>query len=167
MLALGGLQGRKLRWLGGGQPSSVSHPPRLSLVSPSPIPPPPPPLPSFTPCVDVAASAATPGCDSGAAPPPPSPQTVEEPAGGVTNQRLAIVNSTCAVKQLINKRLFTSCARSCFTRFIIIRVPRNEWRRGKRLAAFFAARRTLVGGTLRIVRIGERRRDFVNKWVRK
>lgn len=100
-------------------------------------------------------------------PPPPSPQTVEEPAGGVTNQRLAIVNSTCAVKQLINKRLFTSCARSCFTRFIIIRVPRNEWRRGKRLAAFFAARRTLVGGTLRIVRIGERRRDFVNKWVRK
>ena len=27
---------------------------------------------------------------------------------GVTNQRLAIVNSTCAVKQLINKRLFTS-----------------------------------------------------------
>lgn len=65
-------------------------------------------------------------------PPPPSPQTVEEPAGGVTNQRLAIVNSTCAVKQLINKRLFTSCARSCFTRFIIIRVPRNEWRRGKR-----------------------------------
>lgn len=132
VLALGGLQGRKLRWLGGGQPSSVSHPPRLSLVSPSPIPPPPPPPPSFTPCVDVAASAATPGCDSGAAPPPPSPQTVEEPAGGVTNQRLAIVNSTCAVKQLINKRLFTSCARSCFTRFIIIRVPRNEWRRGKR-----------------------------------
>lgn len=35
-------------------------------------------------------------------------RTVEEPAGGVTNQRLAIVNSTCAVKQLINKRLFTS-----------------------------------------------------------
>ena len=30
---------------------------------------------------------------------------------GVTNQRLAIVNSTCAVKQLINKRLFTSYAR--------------------------------------------------------
>lgn len=43
---------------------------------------------------------------------------------------------------------------------------RKEEKR-KRLAAFFAARRTLVGGTLRIVRIRERRRDFVNKWVRK
>lgn len=35
---------------------------------------------------------------------------------GVTNQRLAIVNSTCAVKQLINKRLFTSCARGVLAR---------------------------------------------------
>ena len=42
------------------------------------------------------------------------------PLGGVTNQRLAIVNSTCAVKQLINKRLFTSCARSR---------RRRRWRR--------------------------------------
>lgn len=64
-------------------------------------------------------------------PPPPSPQTVEEPAGGVTNQRLAIVNSTCAVKQLINKRLFTSCARSCFTRFIIIRGTSGGEERGE------------------------------------
>lgn len=35
---------------------------------------------------------------------------------GVTNQRLAIVNSTCAVKQLINKRLFTSCAHGVLAR---------------------------------------------------
>lgn len=49
------------------------------------------------------------------------------PPGGVTNQRLAIVNSTCAVKQLINKRLFTSCARS--------RQRRRRWR-WRRLAGW-------------------------------
>lgn len=47
------------------------------------------------------------------------------------------------------------------------RVAERKEEKRKRLAAFFAARRTLVGGTLRIVRIRERRRDFVNKWVRK
>lgn len=51
------------------------------------------------------------------------------PPGGVTNQRLAIVNSTCAVKQLINKRLFTSCARS--------RQRRRRWR-WRRLADWLA-----------------------------
>lgn len=35
VLALGGLQGRKLRWLGGGQPSSVSHPPSIPRLSSS------------------------------------------------------------------------------------------------------------------------------------
>lgn len=56
---------------------------------------------------------------------PPSPRAPRSPTqttlgargwGGVTNQRLAIVNSTCAVKQLINKRLFTSCAHGVLAR---------------------------------------------------
>lgn len=133
VLALGGLQGRKLRWLG-GEPS----PPASLILLPSLVSPPPLTYPSSS-----SSSSPLRGRSSVSRHPwlrfrrstPPSPQT-----GGVTNQRLAIVNSTCAVKQLINKRLFTSCARSCFTRIIYTHGSADtaSWRgKRKRLTAFF------------------------------
>lgn len=85
VLAPGGLQRRKLRAEGEYysriplRPAFIppSFPPSLS---PSIPPPPPLPLPRSN-----------------------HPHARRGWLGGVTNQRLAIVNSTCAVKQLINK----------------------------------------------------------------
>lgn len=99
VLALGGLHRRKLRAEGESIPflpaanvyPSLRRSPFLPLL-------PSPPPPSLT---DASSNATT--LDA-------------RGWGGVTNQRLAIVNSTCAVKQLINKRLFTSCTHGVLAR---------------------------------------------------
>lgn len=92
VLALGGLQRRKLRAEGEYYP--LPFPPACSSRPMS--------IPPLPPCLATTANATTLARAKG--------------GRGVTNQRLAIVNSTCAVKQLINKRLFTSCARGGPTR---------------------------------------------------
>lgn len=103
VLALGGLHRRKLRAEGEYYPPFSVSPrdQRLSIPPSFPFPSPPSPLLSPS-CPTVASSNATTLSARG--------------WGGVTNQRLAIVNSTCAVKQLINKRLFTSCAHGVLAR---------------------------------------------------
>jgi len=104
VLALGGLQRRKLRAEGEYCPLSPASPcnPRVSI---------PPSL--FPPCPAASTNVTTLGAQGWE---------------GVTNQRLAIVNSTCAVKQLINKRLFTSCARGVLARTQSERIfpPRDD-----------------------------------------
>jgi len=99
VLAPGGLQRRKLRAEGEYYPS----PSQPALSRRRSLSPPLPSLPASPPVLRRVS-------------PERPPSRARREWGGVTNQRLAIVNSTCAVKQLINKRLFTSRIRGVHAR---------------------------------------------------
>lgn len=102
--------------------SILAHHPRSPIHPPSRL-----LCPLFHPSTPLWTYRQLPQAATPAIPAQPPRRRAGLPPGGVTNQRLAIVNSTCAVKQLINKRLFTSCARS--------RQRRRRWR-WRRLAGW-------------------------------